>query len=165
MLPEWAYGLFQSKDRYTSQAEILDIASQYRARHIPMDAIVQDWYWWTKGGEGDPVFNSNYTDVPAELKTLHDEHVHAMISVWGMMDETAKNFQEIKRRGFEIDDTHVYDPTNPAGRDFFWNQLAGQALRAGLGCLLARQRGAGGALAAHGRRHPARQATPHRQRP
>lgn len=126
LLPEWAYGFFQSKDRYMSQSEILDIANQYRTRHIPMDAIVQDWFWWKKGGEGDPVFNSNYTDVPAELKTLHDEHVHAMISVWGLMDDTSKNFQEIKRRGYEIGDTHVYDPTNPAARDFFWDQLAGK---------------------------------------
>jgi alpha-D-xyloside xylohydrolase len=131
LLPQWAYGFFQSKDRYSSQAEILDIAGQYRTRHIPMDAIVQDWFWWTKGGEGDPVFNSNYTDVPAELKTLHDEHVHAMISVWGLMDETSKNFQEMKRRGYELDDTHVYDPTNPAARDFFWNQLAGKLFAQG----------------------------------
>jgi alpha-D-xyloside xylohydrolase len=131
MLPQWAYGLFQSKDRYSSQAEILDIASQYRTRHIPMDAIVQDWFWWTKDGEGDPVFNSNYTDVPAELKTLHDQHVHAMISVWGLMDDAAKNYQEIKRRGFEIGDTHVYDPTNPEGRDFYWNQLAGKLFAQG----------------------------------
>jgi alpha-D-xyloside xylohydrolase len=131
LFPQWAYGLFQSKDRYSSQSEILDIASQYRARHIPMDAIVQDWYWWKVGGEGDPEFNSGYTDVPAELKTLHDEHVHAMISVWGKMDATSKNFQEIKRRGFEIDGTQVYDPTNPAGRDFFWNQLAGKLFAQG----------------------------------
>jgi alpha-D-xyloside xylohydrolase len=131
LLPEWAYGLFQSKDRYTSQAEILDVANQYRSRHIPMDAIVQDWFWWTKGGEGDPVFNENYTDVPAELKTLHDEHVHAMISVWGKMDDSAKNFQEIKRQGFEIGDIHVYDPTNPAAREFFWNQLVGKLFAQG----------------------------------
>ena len=131
LLPEWSYGLFQSKDRYVSQNELLDVASQYRTRHIPMDGIVQDWFWWTKGGEGDPVFNSNYTDVPAELKTLHDEHVHAMLSVWGLMDETAKNFQEIKQRGLEIDDTHVYDPTNPEGRDFFWNNLVGKLFAQG----------------------------------
>jgi alpha-D-xyloside xylohydrolase len=64
LLPRWAYGLFQSRDRYNSQAEILDIAGQYRARHIPLDAIVQDWFWWKQGGEGDPEFNANYSDVP-----------------------------------------------------------------------------------------------------
>ncbi len=131
MFPEWAYGLFQSKDRYSSQAEILDVAGQYRARHIPMDAIVQDWYWWRQGGEGDPVFNENYTDVPAELKALHDEHVHAMISVWGKMDGTSKTFQEIRRRGFEIGQTHVYDPTNSDARDFFWDQLPGKLFAQG----------------------------------
>ncbi len=131
LFPQWAYGLFQSKDRYASQAEILSIANQYRSRHIPLDAVVQDWFWWKEGGEGDPVFNSNYTDVPAELKTLHDEHVHAMISVWGMMDASAKNFKEIERQGFEIPGTHVYDPTNPAARDFFWNQLVGKLFAQG----------------------------------
>jgi alpha-D-xyloside xylohydrolase len=80
LLPQWAYGLFQSKDRYNSQAEILDIAGQYRARHIPMDAIVQDWFWWKGRRRAIRSYNANYTDVPAELKTLHDEHVHAMIS-------------------------------------------------------------------------------------
>jgi alpha-D-xyloside xylohydrolase len=63
LFSQWAYGLFQSKDRYASQAEILDIANQYRSRHIPLDAIVQDWFWWKPGGEGDPEFNSGYTDV------------------------------------------------------------------------------------------------------
>ena len=131
LLPQWAYGLFQSKDRYVSQPEILGIANEYRTRHIPLDAIVQDWFWWKPGGEGDPVFNSNYTDVPSELKTLHDEHIHAMISVWGLMDTTSKNYQEIKRQGFEIPGTHVYDPTNPAARDFFWNELAGKLFAQG----------------------------------
>jgi alpha-D-xyloside xylohydrolase len=131
LFPKWAYGFFQSKDRYASQAEILDIANQYRTRHIPLDAIVQDWFWWKQGGEGDPEFNANYADVPAELKALHDEHVHAMISVWGMMDATSKTFEEIEKRGFEIPGTHVYDPTNPAARDFFWNQLPGKLFAQG----------------------------------
>ncbi|HEX8712546.1 MAG TPA: TIM-barrel domain-containing protein, partial [Terracidiphilus sp.] len=77
LFPEWAYGFFQSKDRYRTQQEILSIAAGYRERHIPLDGLVQDWFWWKNGGKGDPIFNSRYTDVPAELKTLHDEHVHA----------------------------------------------------------------------------------------
>src|SRR4051794_16860473 len=81
MLPKWAYGFLQSKDRYVSQDEILGIAHRYREEHIPLDAIVQDWYWWKL--EGDPIFNSNFPDVPGELKQLHDQHIHAMLSVWG----------------------------------------------------------------------------------
>ncbi len=151
LLPQWAYGLFQSKDRYGSQAEILEMAAQYRARHIPLDAIVQDWFWWKQGGEGDPEFNANYTDVPAELKTLHDEHVHAMISVWGMMDASSKTFQEIQRQGFEIPGTHVYDPTNPAARDLFWERLPGKLFAQGWDAFWLDSRRAGGVLAALGR--------------
>ena len=131
LFPQWAYGLFQSKDRYSTQPEILDIAAQYRARHIPLDAIVQDWFWWKHGGEGDPEFNEGYTDIPAELKTLHDEHIHAMISVWGLMDTDSRSYKDLAARGFEIPGTHVYDPTNPAARDLFWDRLPGKLFAQG----------------------------------
>ena len=126
LFPEWAYGFFQSKDRYKTQDEILSVAQGYRTRHIPLDAIVQDWFWWKQGGKGDPVFNSGYTDVPSELKTLHDEHVHAMISAWAMMDATAQNYKTMVKKGFEIPGAQVYDPTNPAAQDFFWNDFVGK---------------------------------------
>ena len=131
LFPEWAYGLFQSKDRYKTQSEILSIAAEYRSRHIPMDAIVQDWFWWKDGGKGDPVFNSGYTDVPAELKTLHDEHVHAMISAWAMMDATAENYKQIVAKGFDVPNAQIYDPSNPAAADFFWNQFVGKLFAQG----------------------------------
>ncbi|HEY3625416.1 MAG TPA: TIM-barrel domain-containing protein [Terracidiphilus sp.] len=129
MLPKWSYGLFQSKDRYKTQSEILDIASRYRREHIPIDAIVQDWFWWKT--EGDPVFNENYTDVPAELKLLHDQHFHAMISVWGLFDPRSTNFQTIKANRWDIHDAHVYDATNPKARDFYWHSLAGKLFAQG----------------------------------
>jgi alpha-D-xyloside xylohydrolase len=129
MFPKWAYGFFQSKDRYVSQDEILGIAHRYRAEHIPLDAIVQDWFWWKT--EGDPVFNSNFTDIPGELKTLHDEHVHAMLSVWGLFDPASKNFQEMTAKHLDVPKAHVYDATNPVARDFYWNNLAGPLLAQG----------------------------------
>jgi alpha-D-xyloside xylohydrolase len=121
MLPKWAYGFFQSKDRYVSQEEVLGIAHRYREEHIPLDAIVQDWFWWKT--EGDPVFNSNFTDVPGELNQLHDEHVHAMLSVWGLFDTKSKNYQELTAQHFDVPHAHVYDATNPKARDFYWNNL------------------------------------------
>jgi alpha-D-xyloside xylohydrolase len=131
LFPEWAYGFFQSKDRYESQEEILAVAAEYRRRHLPLDAIVQDWFWWKDGGKGDPVFNSNYPDVPAELRTLHAEHVHAMISVWPMMDPTSKNLQAMQRKGYTIAGADVYDATNPAARDYYWNNLVGRLFAQG----------------------------------
>ena len=129
MLPKWAYGFFQSKDRYMSQEEILAIAHRYREGHIPLDAIVQDWFWWKT--EGDPVFNSNFTDVPGELKTLHDEHVHAMISVWGLFDVKSETFQKLSAQHLDVPNTHVYDASNAKARDVYWGDLAGKLFSQG----------------------------------
>jgi alpha-D-xyloside xylohydrolase len=129
MLPLWAYGFFQSKDRYVSQEELLGIAHRYREEHIPLDAIVQDWYWWKI--EGDPVFNSNFPDVPAELNRLHDEHVHAMLSVWGLFDTKSENYQKLESQGFAVPNAHVYDATNPKARDFYWNNLVSKLFSQG----------------------------------
>ncbi|HUL35415.1 MAG TPA: TIM-barrel domain-containing protein [Candidatus Eisenbacteria bacterium] len=129
MLPKWAYGFFQSKDRYLSQDEVLGIAHKYREEHIPLDAIVQDWFWWK--AEGDPVFNSNFPDVPAELQTLHDEHVHAMISVWGLFDPKSQNYQKLIAQHFDVPRAHVYDATNPKARDFYWSNLVSELFSQG----------------------------------
>ena len=93
LLPKWAYGFFQSKDRYVSLDEIREIAQRYRQEHIPLDAIVQDWFWWKT--EGDPEFNSNYHNVAEDLNALHKENVHAMISVWGLLDPNSETYKEL----------------------------------------------------------------------
>jgi alpha-D-xyloside xylohydrolase len=130
MYGEWAYGFWQSKDRYRSSAELLNIAAEYRAAHVPLDNIVQDWFWWVH--QGDPEFRADaYPDVPATLKKLHDEHVHAMISVWATMDPQSKNFQRMKALGYIIPGTTTYDATNPKAGDFYWNNLVGKLFAQG----------------------------------
>jgi len=129
MLPKWAYGFFQSKDRYVSLDEILAIVRRYREEHIPLDAMVQDWFWWKT--EGDPIFNANYHDVPKDLESLHQQHVHAMISVWGLFDPASENFKQLAALNFDVPRAHVYDATNPAAREFYWNNLAGKLFAQG----------------------------------
>ena len=129
LLPKWAYGFFQSKDRYVSQDELLRIAHRYREERIPLDTIVQDWFWWK--AEGDPIFNSNFPDVSGELNRLHAEHVHAMLSVWGLFDSKSENFHQMTQQHLDVPNAHVYDATNPRGREFFWNNLAGKLFSQG----------------------------------
>ena len=127
---EWAYGFFQSKDRYRSDEELLRVAQEYRSQKVPLDVIVQDWFWWVK--QGDPEFTAKeYPDVPATLQKLHDEHVHAMLSVWGVFNPESRNFQEMKARGLIVPGTTDYDPTNPAAADFYWNHLVGRLFAQG----------------------------------
>ena len=129
LLPEWAYGFFQSKDTYDSQDEILAVANRYRATHLPLDCIVQDGGWWK--AMGDPVFRSAYPNVGAELKELHSEHIHAMLSVWGGYKPDSVNYRLLKAHGWLIPGTMEYDATNPAARDFFWKSLPGPLLAQG----------------------------------
>lgn len=129
MLPKWAYGFFQSKDRYVSQDEVLGIAHRYRQERIPLDAIVQDWFWWK--AEGDPAFTDKFPDVPAELNHLHDQNIHAMLSVWGLFDSKSENFKVMTEHHFDVPNAHVYDATNPKARDFYWNNLAGKLFAQG----------------------------------
>jgi alpha-D-xyloside xylohydrolase len=121
MLPRWSYGFIQSKDRYKSLDEILTIANRYRAEKIPIDAIVQDWFWWKT--EGDPVFNENYHDVAGDLKKLHDENFHTMISTWGLLDPRSQTYQKLDPAGLLIPNAHVYDPSNAKARDEYWQSL------------------------------------------
>ncbi len=129
MFPSWAYGLFQSKDAYESQAEVLNVAKRYRSEHFPLDSIVQDGGWWV--AQGDLAFRPTYTDIPAELKQLHDEHVHTMLSVWGLYEKGSTNLETLKAKGWLVPNTLVYDATNPAAREFFWKSLPGPLLAQG----------------------------------
>jgi len=123
----WIYGFVQSKDRYRSAKELLDIAAEYRDRQVPLDLIVQDWFWWKL--QGDPEYAESYLqpwpDVPAALEKLHAENVHAIISVWAKFDLRSRNYQEMKQRGFIVSGADIYDASNPAARDYYWEHLMG----------------------------------------
>jgi len=90
---KWAYGYWQCKNRYRSQEEILSVAHKYRDLHIPIDNIVQDWFWWT--AKGSFLFNKNYPDPKAMMGDLHRNHFHLMISVWPFFDPGSAVYDEM----------------------------------------------------------------------
>jgi alpha-D-xyloside xylohydrolase len=129
MPPKWALGFIQSRDRYDSLTEIDGIVQRYRREHIPIDGVVQDWFWWKR--QGDVEFNKNYPDVPGQLKTLHDAHVHAMVTVWALMDPSSNNFKEIEAKHWDIPETRNYDPSHPDAMNFYFEHLPGPLLKQG----------------------------------
>ncbi len=54
MLPRWAYGFWQCRERYTSSAHLVETVKEFRKRDLPMDVIVQDWQYWGNHGWGVP---------------------------------------------------------------------------------------------------------------
>ncbi len=137
MFGKWAYGFWQCKNRYKSQEELLGVARKYRELHIPVDNIVQDWFWWNRKGEH--VFNKNYPDPKGLIDQLHAQNFHLMISVWPFFEPGSAVYDEMDKRGWFVDKFKfakppyhtngmaVYDATNPEARKYYW-QLMDKAL-------------------------------------
>jgi alpha-D-xyloside xylohydrolase len=129
---KWAYGFWQCKNRYQTQEEILGVAHKYRELHMPVDDIVQDWFWWNVMGE--PTFDkARYPDPKGMFDDLHRNHFHAMISVWPFFRPGSKTYDDMDARGFFIAKTIVggfhpagqalYDAFNPEARKYYWNLM------------------------------------------
>ena len=142
MFGKWAYGFWQCKNRYKSQAEILGVAHKYRELHIPVDDIVQDWFWWNRKGEF--VFNQNYPDPKGMVDELHNQHFHLMISVWPFFEPGSAVYDEMDKRGWFVDKFKfakppyhtsgmaVYDPTDPEARKYYWDLIDKGLFKIGL---------------------------------
>jgi alpha-D-xyloside xylohydrolase len=133
LFPKWSFGLFQSQDRYLSQAEILSVKDKYRNNKIPVDCIVQDWYYWDPDVIGTHVMNpGRYPDPKGMIDSLHNAHIHAMISIWPVFASGTNNFNALKNAGDLTDitwqdvmtnkmDTY-YDAHSESSRDLYWRQ-------------------------------------------
>jgi alpha-D-xyloside xylohydrolase len=135
MFGKWAYGFWQCKNKYESQAEVLGVAHKYRELHIPVDSIVQDWFWWDIMGQ--PTFNKNYPDPKGMIDDLHKINFHVMFSFWPYFRPGSPVYDEMDQRGYFVDRMKVsgfhpagqalYDAFNPAARKYYW-QLIDKAL-------------------------------------
>jgi alpha-D-xyloside xylohydrolase len=108
MFGKWAYGFWQCKNRYKSQVELLAVAQKYRDLKIPIDNLVQDWFWWDR--KGDHVFNTNYPDPKGMIDQLHRENFHLMISVWPFFEPGSAAYDTMDKNGWFIDKTVVANP-------------------------------------------------------
>ena len=46
IMPKWAMGYWQSRERYKTSTEMIDALSGFRKRNFPIDNIVMDWSHW-----------------------------------------------------------------------------------------------------------------------
>ncbi|MFN8207679.1 MAG: glycoside hydrolase family 31 protein [Bacteroidales bacterium] len=83
MLPKWAYGFWQSRERYQTQEELVSTVREFRKRKVPMDVIVQDWQYWQSGSWGSHEFDpARFPDPKAAFDNIHALNARVMISVW-----------------------------------------------------------------------------------
>jgi alpha-D-xyloside xylohydrolase len=123
MLPRWAFGYIQSKERYTSQKELLDVVNEHRSRNLPLDCIVLDWKSWTGDFWGQKSFDPERFPNPDQMmEDFHANHVRMMISIWPIMRPGGENWRELERGSFLLGNNATYDAFNEKARECYWQQ-------------------------------------------
>ncbi|QUD88272.1 TIM-barrel domain-containing protein [Phenylobacterium montanum] len=139
MLPKWAYGFWQSRQRYEDVAQLLDVVKEYRKRDLPLDNIVMDWRYWRDPEWGSHKFDpTRFPDPKAMIDQIHDLNAHFMISIWPKFYPTTDNYKELDAKG-HIYHRNVeqgardwvgpgylnsfYDPYSKEARDIYWRQV------------------------------------------
>ena len=133
--PEDTLGLWQSKLRYRTQEEVLEVAREYHRRGIPLDVIVIDFFHWIHQGDWffDPVYWPNPKAMVEELKSMG---IRTLISIWPTADAESVNYNYMREHGllirttqgtqqqldWEGKNTVFLDTTNPETRDFIWQK-------------------------------------------
>ena len=135
MMPDYALGLWQSKMRYQTQDEVMEVARRYKEKGITPSVIVIDFFHWTEQGHFD--FDERYWPDPAKMiKELDEMGIKAMISVWPTVSTNAKTYQEFLENGYlihvdrgvkmtmqQLGNTVFIDTTNPNAQKYVWSKL------------------------------------------
>jgi alpha-D-xyloside xylohydrolase len=151
MLPSWAGGFWQSKLRYASQDELLEVAREYHRRGLPLSVIVCDFFHWSQLGDWkfDP---AAWPDPAAMVRELTELGVRLVVSVWPSVSPLSENYATMLDRGFLIGAEHgppvhtdwvdkgadgpvpvaFYDATNPDARRFVWERVREQYYAIGI---------------------------------
>jgi alpha-D-xyloside xylohydrolase len=137
VMPKWAMGFWQSRERYTTQVELVETLAEMRRRHIPVDNIVQDWMYWQEDQWGSHEFDeTRFPDPEKMLDDVHGMNARFMISVWPKFYTNTEHYKELKAAGYAY--THAeedglvdwlgheqtfYDAYAEGGRKLFWQQM------------------------------------------
>ena len=120
MLPRWAFGYCQSKERYKTQEELLSVLEEYRKRELPIDLIIQDWQYWSTGW-GIKEFDSvRYPDPTEMCEKVHDLNAHIMLSIWPIISGDHPEKEYMQKAGHMLGDNTTYNAYNAEARDDYW---------------------------------------------
>jgi alpha-D-xyloside xylohydrolase len=133
MLPRWAYGYIQSKERYHSSEDLISTVSRFRKTGIPIDCIVQDWFTWEEGLWGEKrADKKRYPDLKGLVNKLHEEHVRLMVSIWPNMAEGGSNLKEMKENELLLSNSTTYNAYDEKARSVYWKQCREEWFSAGV---------------------------------
>lgn len=133
MMPDYGMGFWQSKLRYQTQDELMEVAREYYRRKIPVSVIVADYFHWEHQGDWafDPVY---WPDPAAMVRELKEMGMKLMVSIWPTVEHGSVNFKEMEEKGYlvrsdlgsrmkHLGNACYFDVTNPEARTFMWSKI------------------------------------------
>ena len=146
MLPLWTYGFHQSRERYKSQEELLEVVRKYRDLGVPFDGIIQDWQYWGSNYNWNAMefLNENFQNAQRMIDDVHDKyHAHMSISIWASFGPNTKGYRQMEEKGYLMNfetwpqsglpmwpprmdypsGVRVYAPYATEARDIYWQNL------------------------------------------
>jgi alpha-D-xyloside xylohydrolase len=135
MMPEYGMGFWQSKLRYRTQEELLNVAREHKKRGLPLDVIVVDFFHWPL--QGDWKFDlENFPDPEGMVRELKEMGIELMVSIWPTVDHRSENFWPMNEQGLLLGfdrgnnvnmtwmgDTVFYDATHPEAQKYVWQKV------------------------------------------
>lgn len=139
IMPKWAMGYWQSRERYKTQDEIVGNLKEFRKRKFPIDNIVLDWNYWEEDSWGSHQFDKKrFPNPQGMVDSIHALNAKMMISVWPKFYKTTEHFKEFDEKGWmyqqAIKDNvrdwvgpgyvgSFYDAYSGGARKLFWKQI------------------------------------------
>lgn len=134
MFPLWAFGYAQSKERYRTQFELVDVVRKYRNLKVPLDIIIQDWQYWGEDINrwNSTEFNPSKFPRPKQMvDSIHAMNSHVLISTWPSFGSETNIYKDLQKQNalFDFktypvtDNVKVYDAFNPAARKIYWGHV------------------------------------------
>ncbi len=146
MYPKKAFGLFMSKERYPTQARLLEVAKTFRQERFPLDYIVQDWQYW--GSDTDGTWSgmiwdeTRFPEPKAMTDALHDMNLKLMVSIWPSVGNDTALAHELDAHGLRFEPLHwiskkarIYDAFSEQGREIYFKHVQSGLLDNGVDAL------------------------------
>ena len=146
MLPLWTYGFHQSRERYVSSSQLLDVVDTYQKTGVPLDGIIQDWQYWGSNYVWNAMEfgNEEFANYQEMIDRVHQQGKHLNISIWASFGPMTKPYRDLSEKGLLYDfqtwpqsgltfwpprmdypsGVRVYDPFSKEARDIYWRHLS-----------------------------------------
>lgn len=130
MMPYWALGYHQSRNRYHNRKEYMEVAKIAHEKNIPMGSLFIDYHYWGKYGTGAMKFDESlWPNMPEMLDSIHNEYkTKTVITMWPCFKKGTPHYNQLLSKGFILDgafaiDGIIYDVFNPEARKMYRDMI------------------------------------------